>query len=175
MKVDYEKILRASKKDAVDVYIYSLRAAQKYAEIFASDPMENILPYQRFNIIQEGYKDGAIYDDLNWRFAIQTFFAYGEGYVKKGSGRKSCCYDMYFTNYLRDNYEFENSLNPISHFAGGVVDGEMWLLNAIGHAKHFKIRGSIRRHFVWIKGTRFKEVDMPAILNRSLKPVPQCQ
>ena len=62
--------------------------------------------------------------------------------VSKGKGRKSCCYYMTWISRLRDNYEFENIKHAVVPGTGFLYDDELWLLNAYGWARHFKITGA---------------------------------
>jgi RHS repeat-associated protein len=131
------------------------------------------------NIVQEGYSENRLRkeDSANWYFALGSYHTWGKGTnVRKGKGRKNCCYYMNWSYNLRDNYEFENKLS----LAGLVWDYEMWLLNTYGWARHFRIRAVKGLSLTWIRGYRFYHSpsvgDAANMLNMGAQPpFPQCQ
>ena len=167
--IDYQRMLKDS-KDARNHFIYEFKIAMQAAENFA-DPDDYTKIVDTAPDVSGSY-DAVVDDDVNWQWAIQHYWTWGHGWIRKDKGRKRCCYYMNWTHHLRDLYEFENS----HQLWGGLVwDDEMWLLNHYGVAQHFKIGGQKSIRFVWIKGYDLKYENEMDLISGKQKPVPQCQ
>jgi RHS repeat-associated protein len=130
------------------------------------------------DIVQQGYTHHDLNKkwSKNWYYALGTYHTWGKGSVRKGKGRKNCCYYMNWSYNLRDNYEFQNL--PLRAYL--VRDDEMWLLNKYGLARHFRIRAVKGLKLTWIRGFRFVnfygDFDAAKMLNEGAQhPFPQCQ
>ena len=170
LMIDYRRMLKDS-TDARSHFISELTSAMQAAENLNFSSPDDYIKIVDIAPDVSGGSDALVDDDVNWQWAIQHYWTWGYGHVKKGTGRKSCCYYMDWTHLLRDLYEFEDEHT----WAGLVWDDEMWLLNYYGMARHFKIVGINSISLVWIKGYRLQKENKVDLIIGKQKPVPQCQ
>jgi len=166
--IDYTKMIRDSERPKKHL-VGDLNNAMTNAERLA------LYDGSATSIVQKGHTPHSVSqsDSQNWHNAINKYFTWGLGTVRKGRGRKRCCYYMAWTSHLRDNYEFANKNIPVA--CGVVYDSWMYDLNKYGVAQHFKIRGKKYINLTWIKGFRFESSD-GEMLNQGRIPIfPQCQ
>jgi RHS repeat-associated protein len=169
LDTDFTRLLSDSEQ-ARDTFWWDLRMVMGQAEqLLAGLPDPSLCA----TIVQKGHNKNEVTESSrNWWYAIQHYYTWGRGTVRKGKGRKSCCYYMTWTNHLRDNYEFED--HPTKK-AGLVYDKWMWELNKYGWAQHFKIRAEKTLHLVWIRKFRYKKKEISQ-LNRGWRyNFPQCE
>jgi RHS repeat-associated protein len=171
LTIDYARLLKDSPISRYE-YKKDLKNAMREAErLVGLAGKGNYYDSDSVNIVQRGHTRKQVTDSKNWAYAVQTFYTWGQGSVRKGKDKNSCCYYMKWTSNFRDNYEFKNQ-----HLAGGLVyDDWMYELNKYGMAQHFKTTGIFTLDIVWIKGYDLQYEDNLLLIEGKQRAVPQCQ